>query len=150
MNFVEIDVFDSAAEPAAGQNASATYERLCMSTSQLLTITESHGFRALLATVAWIVGRFAQLWRGLRNLSCGNRQPARMDVGSGSWLGILISEVASARRGPVLWFDTFVGRDASFVGRWRHRHMLLYGSPVYSPAPVLAKQARRAVGSCRR
>jgi hypothetical protein len=113
-----------------------------MSSSQLLTITESHGFRALLAAVVWIFGRFAQLWRGLRNLSCGNQQPARMDAASGSWLGILISDVANAHRGPVLWFDIHEGRDAPLFGGWRHRHMLPGSSKVYSPAPALANQAR--------
>ena len=114
-----------------------------MSSSQLLTITESHGFRALLAAVAWIVGRLARIGRGLRTLSCGNRQPARTDDGSKSWLRILISNVASARREPVLWFDTLGRRDGPILDDRRHRYALLYGSPHYSLAPAYAKQAAR-------
>ena len=114
-----------------------------MSSSQLLTITESHGFRALLAAVAWIVGRLARIGRGLRTLSCGNRQPARMDDGSKSWLRILNSNVAIARREPVLWFDTLGRRDGPVLDDRRHRYALLYGSPHYSLAPAYAKQAAR-------
>jgi hypothetical protein len=125
---------------AAGQNATLHKNVCVMSSSQLLTITETHGFRALLATAVWIIGRVAQLWRGLRNLSCGNRQPARMDVGSGSWLRILISEVAVARSEPVLWFDIMGRRDGPIGRALRHRHVLLYGSPFYSLAPALAQQ----------
>jgi hypothetical protein len=112
-----------------------------MSSSKLLTITESHGFRAVLAAVVWIIGQIAQLWCGLRYLSRGNTQPARMDVGSGSWLRILISDVASARGEPVLWFDTMGRRDGPIDRSLRHRHVLLYGSPHYSLAPALAEQA---------
>jgi hypothetical protein len=115
-----------------------------MSSSQLLTITESHGFRALLAAVIWITDRLARLGRGLRNLSCGNRQPARMDDGSKSWLRILISNVAGARREPVLWFDTLGRRDGPIVDDRRHPYVLLYGSPRYSVAPAFAKQAARS------
>jgi hypothetical protein len=116
-----------------------------MSSSKLLTITELHGFHAILSVAVWIIGQFAQLGRGLRELTCGNRQPARMDAGSGSWLRILISEVAGAR--PVLWFDTMGRRDGPiFQWAMRHRHVLLYGSPHYSPALAYAHQAmpRRA------
>ena len=115
-----------------------------MSSSQLLTITESHGFRALLATAVWIIGRLARIGRGLRNLSCGNRQPARMDDGSKSWLRILNSIVANARREPVLWFDTLGRRDGPVLDDRRHRYALLYGSPHYSLAPAYAKQAARS------
>ena len=117
-----------------------------MSSSQLLTITESHGFRALLAAVAWIIGALAKLGRGLRNLSC-NSQLARIDVGSGSWLCILIGEVAFARREPVLWFDTMGRRDGPGARSPRHRHVLLYGSPHYSLALALARQAAPGGGS---
>src|SRR5262245_20712432 len=114
-----------------------------MSSSQLLTITESHGFHALVSVAAWIFGRLAQLWHGLRNLSCGNRQFARMDASGGSWLGILISDVANARRKPVLWFDTFGGRGDPIDWNPRHRHSLpAVDSPVYSPVPAFIEQAR--------
>ena len=115
-----------------------------MSSSQLLTITESHGFRALLAAVLWMIGQAASLRRGLRNLSYGNRQPARMDDGSGSWLRILISNVACARREPVLWFDISGRRDGPVDYDRRHRYVLLYGSPHYSLVPAYVKQAAPA------
>lgn len=125
---------------AAGQNATLHKNVCVMSSSQLLTITESHGFRALLAVVAWMSAHVAQLGHGLRNLSC-NCQPARMDVASGSWLRILISELAFSRREPVLWFDTMGRRDGPARPTFRHWHSLLYGSPYYSLAPALAQQA---------
>jgi hypothetical protein len=115
-----------------------------MSISQLLTITESHGFRALLSVAVWIFGVLAQLGRGLRNLSGSNTEFARTNVGGGSWLGILIGEFAIARRGPVLWYDTYEGRGAPLERSWRHRHRLLDGSAIYSPALALARQARGA------
>jgi hypothetical protein len=120
-----------------------------MSSSQLLTITESHGFRALLAAVAWITACFAELRHGLRNLS-SNSQPARMDVGSESWLRILIGEVACSRREPVLWFDTMGRRDGPDDRPLRHRHVLLYGSPYYSLTRALAGQAAPGGGSLSR
>ena len=125
---------------AAGQNATLHKNVCVMSSSQLLTITESHGFRALLAAVAWIIGPLVGLWRGLRNLSSSS-QPARMDVGRGSWLRILIGEVARSHREPVLWFDTMGRRDGPVHRSLRHRHVLLYGSPYYSLALAVAKQA---------
>ena len=121
-----------------------------MSISQLLTITESHGFHALMSVAALFLGRLAQLGHGLRNLSCGNRQFARMDVGGGSWLGTLKSDVANARRKPVLWFDTFGGRGDSIDGNPCLRHALLPGSLVHSPVPAFAEQARGAESGQRR
>lgn len=67
-----------------------------------------------------------------------------MDDGSGSWLRILIASVASARREPVLWFDTLGRRDGPVVYARRHQYVLLYGSPHYSPALAYAKQASRS------
>jgi hypothetical protein len=87
-----------------------------------LTITESHGFHVVIAAVAWIVGLLAALGHGLWNLSCGNRQIARMDVGSKSWLHILIRRHAVAHREPVLWFDT-MGRRAG-PRTWAAHHRL--------------------------
>ena len=90
-------------------------KRSCMSSSQLLTITESHGFRALVAAAAvWIVGLAARLRYGWRNLSCGNAQSARRDVSSSSWLRILFGS-AAARTEPVLWFG-IMGRRAGPPG----------------------------------
>ena len=134
---------------AARQNATL-HKNVCgMSSSQLLTITESHGFRVLLAAVAWMSARLAQLGRGLRNLSPSS-QPARMDVGSGSWLRILLGEVDCSRREPVLWFDIMGRRDGPVHRSRRHRHMLLYGSPYYSLALAVAKQPAPGRSSFRR
>jgi hypothetical protein len=111
--------------------------------SQLLSNTESHGLRAALAAVVWIIGRLAQIYRGLRNLACGNRQPARMDVGSGSWLRIFFSDVACACQEPVLWFDIMGRRDGPDWACALRRLTLRLSGPNYSPAPVLAEQAHR-------
>ena len=83
---------------------------LVMSSSPLLTITESHGFRALLAAVISIIGAIHLLGRGLRNLACRKVQPAQPDAGPSFWARILLGRTATARRGPVLWFDTSGGR----------------------------------------
>ena len=115
-----------------------------MSSSQLLTITESHGFRALLAAVAWIVGRLARIGRGLRTLSCGNRQPARMDDGSKSWLRILNSIVANARREPVLWFDTSGGREGPHMRGLRPQPSLALCYVSHSQVRPLADQLAAA------
>src|SRR3954467_6116164 len=101
-----------------------------MSSSQLLTITESHGFRALVAVAAWIIGLIVNSLHGLRNLS-SNSQLARMDVGRGSWFCIFMGEVDCARRIPVLWFDTMGRRDGPGDPR-----ALRYGSFNHCPALV--------------
>jgi hypothetical protein len=139
-NFLLIDVFGSV---TCGHRAerNATKERLCMSSSQLLTITESHGFSAVLAAFAWIGARLSQLAHGLRNLSCGNWQPARMDVGSGTWLLFPLSEIVGTR--PVHWFDIVGRRDGPTHWGLRPWHVLQYGSPGYSLALAHAVQAAR-------
>ena len=60
-----------------------------MSSSQLLTITESHGFRALLAAVAWIIARFAQRWARIAEPVVRNSQPARI----GCWQQIVVAHL---------------------------------------------------------
>ena len=60
-NLVEFDVFESAAVRLPGRTQ--RYIRtFVMSSSQLLTITESHGFRALLAAIAWIIAPIRSAW----------------------------------------------------------------------------------------
>lgn len=139
----------SAVEPTAGQIAGATYKRLSMSTSQLLTITEMHGFRTLLAASAWLVGCLIQLWCGLQNVWCGNLRPRRPASGSSSVspVGTGIGDVAIALSEPVDWFGTSESSIAPDYRRWRQGHVLFQVIPTYSPAPVFAKQARSAANS---
>jgi hypothetical protein len=101
-----------------------------MSSSQLLTITESHGFRALVAVAMWIIGRIVSFWHGLRSL-WSNSQPARMDVGRGSWSRILIGEVDCSPRLAVLWFDTMGRRDGPGDPRARRWRTLQYRSRLH-------------------
>ncbi len=127
----------------------ATYERLCMSSSQLLTITESHGFRALVAAVAWIIGRWVAFKLGLRNL-WSNSQPARMDVGSGSRLRIFLGDVACSRREPVLWFDIMGRREGPPDFGPRPWPLTPIGISYLSPATVPAEQGKPGqVRNCR-
>jgi hypothetical protein len=112
-----------------------------MSIRQLLTITESHGFRALMTVAVWILGLLSKLERGLRNLTGGNRQFARKDVEAGSWLRTLVDGVAQARRKPVLWFDTFEGRVVPIMWSQHRRHVLLAVRVVHFPDLAFAEQA---------
>ena len=133
--------FDSAADQLSDENATHHKNRLCMSLSQLLTITESHGFCALVAVAAWIVGLLAHLGRKMRNLSCGNRQTARRDARSKSWLHILIRQFAGARREPVLWFDTMGRRAGPLTWATCHRLRLHDRSSCHCLALAFAEQA---------
>ncbi len=124
--------------------------RLCMSLSQLLTITESHGFHALALVAAWIVGLLARLGHEMRNLSCGNGQTARTDVSSRSWLRIVIRRFALARREPVLWFDTMGRRAGPLSWAPCHRLELHDRSSYHRLARALAEQVLPCRGgSCR-
>jgi hypothetical protein len=111
-----------------------------MSSSQLLTITESHGFRALVAAVAWIIGCWVACKLGLRNL-WSNSQPARMDVVSGSRLRIFPGDVGCSHREPVLWFDIMGRRDGPPGFGLRPGYWTPTGFSYYSPVIVLAVQA---------
>jgi len=112
-----------------------------MSSSQLLTITESHGFRTLVAAVAWIIARLVAFRLGLQNL-WSNSQPARMDVGSGSRLRILLGDVACSRREPVRWFDTMGRRDGPPKIGPRPHPLTLFGTFYCAPATALAEQGK--------
>lgn len=142
--------FDSAAEQLSDENATYHKNRLCMSLSPLLTITESHGFRALVALVVWIVGRLARWGHEMRNLSCGNRQTARTDVSSRSWLRIVIRRFAFACREPVLWFDTMGRRAGPLTWVTRLRLELHDRGSFHRLALTLAEHASPCRGgSCR-
>lgn len=133
--------FNSAAEPLPDMNATLHKNRLCMSSSQLLTITESHGLRALAVVAVWIVGLLARLGCETRNLSCGNRQTARRDARSKSWLHILIRQFAGAHREPVLWFDTMGRRAGPLTWATCHRLRLHDRSSCHCLALAFAEQA---------
>jgi hypothetical protein len=108
-----------------------------MSSSQLLTLTESHGFRALLAVVAWILGQLAQLKRGLRNLSVNGRLWS--DDANRGWLRSYYAELECSPRGPVLWFDIVGRRDGPAAGVASHRHRRPILGRYCSPAFAVAK-----------
>ena len=112
-----------------------------MSSSPLLTITESHGFRALLATIISIIGAIRLLGRGLRNLACHNKLPAKPDVGPKFWARVLTGGVACARKVPVLWFDTSGGRDGPLAHGLRPQPLPVFCSLYHFPARSLAEQA---------
>ena len=82
-----------------------------MSSSPLLTITESHGFCALLASIITIIGAICMFGRELRNLACGTPQLAESEAGLTFWARVLQSRDVVAREVPVLWFDTSGGRE---------------------------------------
>jgi len=111
-----------------------------MSSSQLLTITESHGFRALVAIAVWIIGNIVSSLHGLRNL-LSSSQPARMDVGRGSWLRISMGEVDCSHRLAVLWFDTRGRRDGPGDLRAPLWHATWHSGLCYSLALAPLQQA---------
>jgi hypothetical protein len=119
-----------------------------MSSSQLLTITESHGFRALIAFAMWIIGKIASSSRGLRNL-WPNSQPARMDVGRGSWLRIFLGEVDCSHRLAVLWFDTLGRRDGPGNLRESHWFAPWYRGLHHFPALAPLQQRLPDQNGCR-
>jgi hypothetical protein len=82
-----------------------------MSSSLLLTITESHGFRALLAVIVAVIAAVRLIGRGLRNLACRKAQPTKPEAGPTFWARFLQGRDACARQVPVLWFDTSGGRE---------------------------------------
>ena len=81
-----------------------------MSTSQLLTPTESHAFRALTAAITWILGLISRLARGLQNLTASNRRN-RPEVRNPAGLRYLSADAICLLWGPVLWFDIVGRRD---------------------------------------
>ena len=86
-----------------------------MSSSLLLTITESHGFRALLAAIIAVIAAIRIVGRGLRNLACSKAPSTEPDAGPTFWACLLQGSDACAHRVPVLWFDTSGGREGPRV-----------------------------------
>jgi hypothetical protein len=112
-----------------------------MSSRPLLTITESHGFRALMAAIISIIGAIRILGRGLRNLAYRKVQPAAAEAGPSFWARILSCRTASTRKVPVLWFDTSGGRASPLFGGLRPQPLPAYSDRFHFPAPSLAEQA---------
>jgi hypothetical protein len=112
-----------------------------MSSSPLLTITESHGFRALLAAIISVFAAIRLLGRGLRNLACRFTQPAEPEASPTFWARVLPGEVAGARRVPVLWFDTSGGREGPVIRGLAPQPLLDYCSLYNSPARPLVEQS---------
>lgn len=111
-----------------------------MSLSQLLTISKSHGFGALVQLAIWIIGQLAQLGRGLWKLPYGSLQFARMDVNGGPWLDILFGDIACEGTSRVLWVSDLERRGALQMRCRRYLHWLRFGSPSYCPAIVYVRQ----------
>jgi hypothetical protein len=111
-----------------------------MSSSPLLTITESHGFRALMAAIIAVIGVIRLVGRGLRNLACRQTQPAAPEAGPTFWARFLQSGDAGARRVPVLWFDTSGGRDGPVIRGLRPQPSLAFCHVSHSPVRPLAEQ----------
>lgn len=80
-----------------------------MSLSPLLTITEWHGFRALIAAIVALIGAVRLLAHGLRKLACSWRSLAGPDNGPSFWARLRSVDDGLARRVPVLWFDNIRG-----------------------------------------
>jgi hypothetical protein len=110
--------------------------------SRLLTITESHGFRALMAAIVSMIVAIRLVGRGLRNLACRKVQPDAADAGPTFWARILSFGDAPVRKVPVLWFDTSGGRASPPYGGLRPQPLPVYSNRFHSPAPPLAEQAR--------
>jgi hypothetical protein len=82
-----------------------------MSSSLLLTITESHGFRALMAAIITIIAAIRIVGRGLRNLACSKTPSTEPEAGPTFWDRLWQGRGTCAREVPVLWFDTSGGRE---------------------------------------
>ena len=114
-----------------------------MSSSPLLTITESHGFRALLAAIIAVISAIRLVGRGLRNLVCSKTQSTEPKAGSAFWARFLQGD-ACARKVPVLWFDTSGGREGPHAGGLRPQPSLANRYVSHSQVQPLADQLAAA------
>ena len=115
-----------------------------MSSSLLLTITESHGFRALLAVIIAIIAAIRFVGRGLRNLASRKSQPTKPEVGPTFWARLLQGGDACARRVPVLWFDTSGGREGPRARGLRPQPSLAFCYVSHSQVRPFADQLAAA------
>jgi len=113
-----------------------------MSLSPLLTITESHGFRALIAAIISVIAATRLVGRGLRNLASQTVQPAAADAGPSIWARILSLGDAPVCKMPVLWFDISGGRASPPYGGLRPQPLPVYSDRFHFPVPSLVEQAR--------
>jgi hypothetical protein len=110
----------------------------------MLTITESHGFRALVAAIITIIAAMRIVGRGLRNLACIKTQSTEPNAGPKIWARFWLGEDASARRVPVLWFDTSGGREGPHVRGLRPQPSLAFCYVSHSQVRPLADQLAAA------
>ena len=115
-----------------------------MSSSLLLTITESHGFRALLATIIAVIAAIRRIGRGLRNLVCHLAQPTEREPGPTFWARVLQGRDAGARQVPVLWFDTSGGREGPLPSGLRPQPSLAFCYVSHSQVRPHANQLAAA------
>jgi hypothetical protein len=111
-----------------------------MSSGPLLTITESHGFRALMATIIAIIAAVHMLGRELRNLVLRKMRFGLPGIGLAFWAQIWQSRDAVAHRVPVLWFDTSGGREGPADFGRSPQTLLQFCEQPYSPARPVANQ----------
>ena len=115
-----------------------------MSSSLLLTITESHGFRALLAVIITIITAIRIVGRGLRNLACSKSQSTEPEASPTFWARLLQGCDAYALRVPVLWFDTSGGREGPHARGLRPQPSLALCYVSLSQVRPLADQSAAA------
>jgi hypothetical protein len=110
----------------------------------MLTTTESHGFRAFVAAIIAIVAAIRIVGRGLRNLACNKSQSTEPNAGPTFWARLWQGGDASARRVPVLWFDTSGGREGPHVRGLRPQPSLAFCYVSHSQVRPLADQPAAA------
>jgi hypothetical protein len=115
-----------------------------MSSSLLLTITESHGFRALVAAIIAVIAAIRIVGRGLRNLACSQSQSTEPEAGPTFWAHLLQGRDVCARRVPVLWFDTSGGREGPHMRGLRPQPLLALCYVSHSQVRPLANQLAAA------
>jgi hypothetical protein len=115
-----------------------------MSSSLLLTITESHGFRALMAVIIAVIAVVQLVGRGLRNLACSKAQSTEPEAGPTFWARLLQGRDACAHRVPVLWFDTSGGREGPHMRGKRPQPSLAFCYVSHSQVRLLANQLAAA------
>jgi hypothetical protein len=115
-----------------------------MSSSKSLILIESHGFRALIAAIAWLIATMHRIGRGLRNLVSSGAQPGKEMAGQNRLDWLFVPEQACARWQQVNWFDTVGGRDGPSVRLTSIWPVTVSLSPPHCLAGVPAGQATPA------
>jgi hypothetical protein len=102
-----------------------------MSLSPLLTITEWHGFRALVAAIIALISVVRLLAHGLRNLACNWKSFAGPNNSPTFWARVRSIDDGLARQVPVLWFDNGRGREGP-----------TFAVPRLQPLPIVCNPNR--------